>query len=161
MSGQKDRHDVAHGCGLVGREGELARLDDAVDRARAGSPTVVLVVGEPGVGKTRLVQAGFERSGAVVVSATADPSEAELDYGLLEQLLRSSPLGGDTVDDLTPKPGTDPLAAGPRSCGSSTASNSTARWPWSSTTPTGPTAAPWMPSPSSRAGCEPTARCCA
>jgi DNA-binding CsgD family transcriptional regulator len=112
VSGQKDRHDLAHGCGLVGREGELARLDDAVDRARAGSPTVVLVVGEPGVGKTRLVQAGFERSGAVVVSATADPAEAELDYGLLEQLLRSSPLGGDTVDDLMPKPGTDALAAG-------------------------------------------------
>ena len=112
MNVDEDVRLMADGCGIIGRDGELQRLDAAVARARAGSPTVVLVVGEAGVGKTHLVQAAFERSDALVVAATADPAEAELDYAVVEQLLRSSPLPGDTVDDLTPRPGTDPLAAG-------------------------------------------------
>jgi DNA-binding CsgD family transcriptional regulator/tetratricopeptide (TPR) repeat protein len=112
MSILEDWRPVADVCGIIGREAELQRLDAAVARASAGSPTVVLVVGEAGVGKTRLVEAAFERSGALVVAATADPAEAELDYAVVEQLLRRSPLPGDTVGDLTPRPGTDPLAAG-------------------------------------------------
>lgn len=40
---------------LVGRDEELRVLEDAWRRARAGEPGVVVVAGEPGVGKTRLV----------------------------------------------------------------------------------------------------------
>jgi DNA-binding CsgD family transcriptional regulator/tetratricopeptide (TPR) repeat protein len=40
---------------LIGREPEMAVLLDALDRAEAGSPAVVLVGGEAGIGKTRLV----------------------------------------------------------------------------------------------------------
>src|SRR4051794_1713019 len=40
---------------FVGREAELAVLADACDRARAGAPGAVLVGGEAGGGKTRLV----------------------------------------------------------------------------------------------------------
>ena len=40
---------------LVDREVELSELEDAWRRARAGQMRVVLVVGEPGIGKTRLV----------------------------------------------------------------------------------------------------------
>jgi predicted ATPase/DNA-binding CsgD family transcriptional regulator len=40
---------------LVGRDGELAALRDALKRARNGEPAAVLVGGEAGVGKTRLV----------------------------------------------------------------------------------------------------------
>ena len=40
---------------LVGRAEELARLAAALDRAAAGDPAAVLVAGEAGVGKTRLV----------------------------------------------------------------------------------------------------------
>jgi predicted ATPase/DNA-binding CsgD family transcriptional regulator len=41
---------------LVGRETELAQLRDALKRARADEPVAVLVGGEAGVGKTRLVE---------------------------------------------------------------------------------------------------------
>ncbi|MGI5246681.1 helix-turn-helix transcriptional regulator [Dactylosporangium sp. CA-139066] len=40
---------------LVGREPELERLREALKHARAGEPATVLVGGEAGVGKTRLV----------------------------------------------------------------------------------------------------------
>ncbi|XBP94136.1 AAA family ATPase [Micromonospora sp. CCTCC AA 2012012] len=41
---------------LVGRQDELSALRDALTRARAGEPTTVLVGGEAGVGKTRLLE---------------------------------------------------------------------------------------------------------
>ena len=41
---------------LVGRDGELALLADAWARAAAGAGSVVLVVGDAGIGKSRLVQ---------------------------------------------------------------------------------------------------------
>ncbi len=40
---------------LVGRERELAALTDCFERARAGQGQMVFVVGEPGIGKSRLV----------------------------------------------------------------------------------------------------------
>jgi DNA-binding CsgD family transcriptional regulator/tetratricopeptide (TPR) repeat protein len=50
---------------FVGRAEELARLAGARDRAAGGTPTVVVVGGEAGVGKTRLV-------GEVAAAARAD-----------------------------------------------------------------------------------------
>ncbi|WP_229831057.1 helix-turn-helix transcriptional regulator [Actinoplanes ianthinogenes] len=41
---------------LVARDGELATLHDTLRRVRAGEPAVLLVGGEAGVGKTRLVE---------------------------------------------------------------------------------------------------------
>lgn len=40
---------------LVGRDGQLAVLEQVFDGVRAGSPGVVLLGGEAGAGKTRLV----------------------------------------------------------------------------------------------------------
>ncbi len=50
--------------GFVGRTAELAALDAAWAAADAGRGTAVVVTGEPGIGKTRLVEA-FARRGAV------------------------------------------------------------------------------------------------
>ncbi len=41
---------------LVGREEELERLDRRWERARSGEGQLVLVIGEPGIGKSRLVE---------------------------------------------------------------------------------------------------------
>jgi DNA-binding CsgD family transcriptional regulator len=41
---------------FVGRERELARLREAFDAAREGEPRVVMLAGEPGIGKTRLAE---------------------------------------------------------------------------------------------------------
>ncbi|MFO7547407.1 MAG: AAA family ATPase, partial [Acidimicrobiia bacterium] len=41
---------------LVGRKSELARLAEAMDRLRVGRSTIVLLLGEPGIGKSRLVE---------------------------------------------------------------------------------------------------------
>ena len=50
------------GPAFVGRAVELARLDAVLERAEQGSPRVVLVAGDAGVGKTRLVQALADRA---------------------------------------------------------------------------------------------------
>ncbi|MFF5359662.1 BTAD domain-containing putative transcriptional regulator [Streptomyces scabiei] len=50
------------GSHLVGRAAELRVLDGAVEDALAGAPGVVEVVGEPGIGKTRLLGELGERA---------------------------------------------------------------------------------------------------
>ena len=53
---------------LVGREAELAVLDSLVTQTTAGAGGVVLLAGEPGVGKTHLARAGTERAAGALVS---------------------------------------------------------------------------------------------
>lgn len=60
----ESRFEARHGGGLtpfVGRERELGLLLDRWARAKAGEGQVVLLVGEPGIGKSRLVQALRDR----------------------------------------------------------------------------------------------------
>ncbi len=54
----RSRFQVVAGRGLttfVGRSGEIEQLDAAVEQSRAGRGQVVSIVGEPGVGKSRLL----------------------------------------------------------------------------------------------------------
>jgi DNA-binding CsgD family transcriptional regulator len=97
---------------LVGRERELAALRQALGRAGAGDPTVVLLVGDAGMGKTELVRGLLAEPDLIGVSAAGDEVETELSFGLVDQLLRTSPLGKDQVQDTLPGAGTDPLEAG-------------------------------------------------
>ncbi len=50
------RRPAAEEAPLVGREPELAALTEALDRLRAGTGGVVVLSGEPGLGKTRLLR---------------------------------------------------------------------------------------------------------
>jgi hypothetical protein len=61
---------AAAATGLIGRAGELGKLRDIMHSALAGGTGVVIVDGEPGVGKTRLlseVTAHADRAGALTV----------------------------------------------------------------------------------------------
>ena len=74
---------TARGGAFVGRLDELATLHTAVDRAAAGRGGMVMVVGEPGIGKTRLTQeAGSyaELRGAHVRVGRCSETEATVPY---------------------------------------------------------------------------------
>jgi hypothetical protein len=77
---------------LVGRDAELGRLDAALARASKGESAVVLVGGEAGVGKSRLVAEAAgraEASGARVLSgACVQVGEEALPYAPFSDGLR-------------------------------------------------------------------------
>src|SRR6476661_8837941 len=77
---------------LVGRAGELAALDDALRRATDGEPGFVLIGGDAGLGKTRLVTefgAKARASGARVLTGTClDIGGEGLPYGPFLEALR-------------------------------------------------------------------------
>ena len=76
-----------HGIGLLGRRNERTALDRVLDRARAGHSAVVVVRGEPGIGKTALLEyAAARASGFRVVRAWGVESEMELAFAGLHQL---------------------------------------------------------------------------
>jgi DNA-binding CsgD family transcriptional regulator len=74
--------------GLTGRRGECAVLDQLIDAVRAGGSRVLVVRGEPGVGKSALLDYLAGRApGCRVVRAVGVESEMELAFAGLHQLL--------------------------------------------------------------------------
>jgi len=77
---------------FVGRVDEQRLLRTAFDGAVAGKPSVLLIGGEAGVGKTRLVGVAAEevvaRGGRVMTGACLELVERSLPYGPVVQLLR-------------------------------------------------------------------------
>ncbi|WP_092799462.1 helix-turn-helix transcriptional regulator [Klenkia marina] len=82
---------------LVGRAAELDRLTEHVERARSGRPSAVLVAGDAGVGKSRLLAAvgevARERGLRVLTGHCIDLGDVGLPYLPFVDLLR--PLGAD------------------------------------------------------------------
>jgi DNA-binding NarL/FixJ family response regulator len=76
---------------LVGRESQLGTVEAFL---RSGRPRVVAIVGEPGIGKTTLWQAGVEQAraqGARLLIARPTESEARLGFAGLADLLADVP----------------------------------------------------------------------
>jgi ATP/maltotriose-dependent transcriptional regulator MalT len=96
---------------FVGRTAELDALRAAFADARAGRPRVVLVEGEPGIGKTALLRRFLRGVGrASTLWASGDEDEIDLDFGVVEQLWAAMP---DTIADTrSTTTGTDSLAGG-------------------------------------------------
>lgn len=78
---------------LVGRDADLAELVRAFDRSVGGEPSAVLVEGEAGIGKTRLLREfqirAAERSADIHVGRCLDLGSARSAYGPLIGILRS------------------------------------------------------------------------
>jgi DNA-binding CsgD family transcriptional regulator len=74
-------------AGLAGREAECARLDRLLADARAGQSAVLVLCGEPGIGKTALLgHAAGRATGFRVIRAVGVESEMELPFAGLHQL---------------------------------------------------------------------------
>ena len=95
--GSRGQRGLGRHARLVGREAELSALDEALRVAISGTGSVVFVVGEPGLGKTRLVQECRKRFMAWVGAGTGRlplwlegrcaSYASSTPYGLYQQLL--------------------------------------------------------------------------
>lgn len=83
---------------LVGRSSELELLTELLTATSRGEGSIALVEGEPGIGKTRLVQEAirFARTLSLAVhSATAEELERDRPFGLVADALELRPSAGD------------------------------------------------------------------
>ena len=81
---------------LVGRDAELAHLRDALRQAASGHGGVVVLVGEPGVGKTTLAEAATHlaaASGATIAGGRCPDTASAPAYWPWSQVLRALPDG--------------------------------------------------------------------
>ncbi len=76
---------------LIGREKEFAVLYDAWLEIRRRTPRIVVVTGDPGIGKTTLANAFVstcQMEGAVIARAQAYDAERELPFAVLAELVK-------------------------------------------------------------------------
>lgn len=79
---------LTQSAGLFGREDDLAVIDRLLADAQAGAGGVVVVRGEPGIGKSVLLELAQQRAeGMRVLEARGVEAESELPYATLAQLL--------------------------------------------------------------------------
>jgi len=102
---------------FVGRADELRRLEEGLTSALAGQAAAFLLVGDAGVGKTRLVAELVSRAGrqgaAALVGGCLDVEEGRLPFGPFVEALRGyvrtldattrAALGGDELALLVPE----------------------------------------------------------
>src|SRR5262245_55981282 len=90
---------------LIGRDGELAALHQALGQARAGAGQLVVIVGEPGIGKTRLIEEIMIQASqldARVLLGRCHESDQILPFGPWVDALRTSGITSDSefLDEL-------------------------------------------------------------
>jgi DNA-binding CsgD family transcriptional regulator len=74
---------------LLGRDHERHEIEQALAQARSGASARLALVGEPGIGKTALLDYAAERAtGMRVLRARGIASEAQIPFGSLLELLR-------------------------------------------------------------------------
>ncbi|MCH5676584.1 helix-turn-helix transcriptional regulator [Streptomyces gilvus] len=79
----------APGPPMVGRRAEREAIGRLLDAVRDGLSGVLVLTGEPGIGKTRLLEYAAERAAELrVLRLTAVESETGLGFGMLHRLLR-------------------------------------------------------------------------
>src|SRR5258708_32494026 len=75
---------------LLGRHAERDVIDELLAKARDGLSGVLMLIGEPGIGKTRLLEdAAAAAADLTVMWLTGVESETQLGVGALHRLLRT------------------------------------------------------------------------
>ncbi|MQM28154.1 AAA family ATPase [Glycomyces sp. NEAU-7082] len=98
---------------LFARDTELATLRDALDAAKQGRPATVLVSGDAGVGKTRLLHEFNDNAGDGVLTVTGhclDTADSALPYLPFAEIVGA--LAREHPDLATAHPGLRPLLPG-------------------------------------------------
>ncbi|SER22497.1 helix-turn-helix transcriptional regulator [Lentzea albida] len=93
-------HSPAAGTTLVGRGAELGLIVDALEAAKRATPSVLLVEGTPGLGKTALLDVAHELArerGFAVCRAKASLVEREVPFAVVQQLFDHLP------DEMSPR----------------------------------------------------------
>jgi DNA-binding CsgD family transcriptional regulator len=86
VQNRQEPHDL-----FVGRAAELARVAEVFARTEAGQPWLVAIEGDPGVGKTSLARRCLDGTADLTVLwARASQAETDLDFGIVDQLLRTT-----------------------------------------------------------------------
>jgi DNA-binding CsgD family transcriptional regulator/tetratricopeptide (TPR) repeat protein len=77
---------------MLGRDAELERIDSFLDHVRGGSSVAQVIVGDPGAGKTALLDHLITRAGALggstVLHARCLEAESEISYSGLADVIR-------------------------------------------------------------------------
>lgn len=95
LLGIGDRHRAAGGADshLVGRRWEMSAVEGWLDRALGGHGAVVVVLGEPGIGKSRLVRevaAMAAVRGVEVLTAFCESHTSQVPFHAVARLLRAA-----------------------------------------------------------------------
>lgn len=91
---------------LVGREQELRRLDRHLEAVYQGQGRLVSLVGEPGVGKSRLVEefwARHQHENLVQIYASAPSFGESIPYSMLTSFIRGLIVSRDLDREITPQ----------------------------------------------------------
>jgi ATP/maltotriose-dependent transcriptional regulator MalT len=102
MQGGND-HPKARVRTLVGREQETTLLERALDRPREHGIRVIEVVGEPGIGKSRMLgvlRAEAARRGWVLLAGHATESDRRIPFGVLADAMADRLASLDPQEDL-------------------------------------------------------------
>ncbi len=89
---------MAAAAPLVERDADLARIDEAIDRAFEADGSFVFAEGPAGIGKSRLLGAARERAverGFKVLRARGGELESDFAYGVARQLFEGELAGAD------------------------------------------------------------------
>src|SRR2546423_8086487 len=97
---------------LLGRESERLALERLLAEAREGKSGVLALVGEPGIGKTTLLDHTAEAAEDMqILRARGVEAEAEIPFAGLAELLRP---GGAPAPRRSPRPPPPPPRRAPR-----------------------------------------------
>ena len=88
-AGVREKRRYDHAQMLYGRDLERARIGELLDGARSSRSAVLVISGEPGVGKSALLEdARDQADGMLVLSGAGVESETQLPFAALHQIVR-------------------------------------------------------------------------